>query len=247
MDITPKSLEVEVEAGQSIFFRVNVTAPVSIVKFTITKIGNNSFDSILLDTIPGTKSFSVNWGLRTNKNATSNIQLLFKAIDENGNEVADQRLVIPGLKNNLILFANNTMFCSGNAIFNAFDFNDMAAKTYDSALYDTLPNLKPDIREFSSTKINNPEIASRYWYSPSGGKFIKVHGMDFENVTKTELVNIFSSGLPVLQYTDSLKTGDVYAYKTALTDPNPVLCLLKIESIVSGQGILAKYVFSVRK
>lgn len=247
MDLTPKALELEVEAGQSIFFRINITAPVKIVKFTVTKIRINAPDSILLDTLPASKSFSLNWGLKTKKNSNENIQLLFKAMDENGNEVSDQRLVKSAVKNTLVLFSNNTMFSAGNTSFNSFDLNEMTAKTYDSALYDTMPNLIPDLRELAITKDNNAEIATKYWYSPSGGKFIKIQGLNFESASKTEVINVFSSGLPALQYTDSLKVGDVYAFKTAITDPNPLTCLLRIENIVSGNGILAKYIFSVRK
>lgn len=247
MDITPRSLEVEIEAGQSVFFRVNISSTSPVSRFMITRIGNNEPDSIMLDSMPGTKNFSINWGLKTVKNATKPIQLLFKAIDDKGNEVSNQRLVIPTLKNSLLLFSNNIMFSSGNLNFNAFDLNQMAAVTYDSLLYDSLPNMKPDIRELKNSKINNPEVATRYWYSPSGGKFVKLQGVNFENTSKTELMSVFSGGYPMLNYTDSLKVGDIYAFKTALTDPDQMVCLLKIESIASGAGILAKYVFSVRK
>jgi hypothetical protein len=247
MEITPKSLEVEVEAGQSVFFRVNISSTSPIARFIITRIGNNAPDSVMLDSMPGSKNFTLNWGLKTDKNSTKTIQLLFKAIDDVGNEISNQKLVIPSQKNSLVLFPDNIMFTSGSLKFNAFDLNQMTAVTYDSLLYDTMPNMKPDIRELVNSKMSNPEMATHYWYSPSGGKFVRLQSISFENVTKTELMSVFSGGFPMLNYTDSLKTGDIYAFKTSITDPEQMICLLKIESIVSNPGTLAKYVFSVKK
>lgn len=246
LKITPEELEIPVEAGDDVHFRISVSSPSPVSRLIIESIGNG-MDSVLLDTVPMTKSFFMNWSYQTPINSLKNVQLLFRAINDAGDEFTAQRLLVVQMDDALSLIYDNLMYSVKNGSFNSFDFFSMSSVTYDSSLFDSLQGLLPDVREFNNNPNATPNEISGFWYSPSGGKFVKTTSVNFSNIKKEELLGFFNGSYNPLNYTDSLQVGDIYAYKSAANDTTPVVCLFRIDEMIFGPNTQARYKFSVKK
>jgi hypothetical protein len=238
-------LEIEGNPGESVVFRINATSGVPLDRFTIVQSGNLS-DSVLIDTIVSGKSFSLTWNVRIPEITEDAIQLVFSIVDEDGNVNTDQRLIRPVIQNTLVEYNNNLMYSCFNTSFNAFDLKTILTVTYDSLLFDSVPALLPDLREFNNNPAATPFDISGYWYSPSGGKFVKTTSLNFNGVSKSDILNYFNGGFIGSNLTDSLHVGDIYAFKSVAGTSGSFVCLIKIDKIDFG-STPARYLFSVKK
>lgn len=246
LDVSPRELEIGGEPGELILFRINASSDAVLEQFTITRVGNFP-DTILLDTLINGKSFSLNWGVNTPQNVNQDIHLLFRIIDEDGSVSTEQRVIRPAFQNTLQEFTNNIMFSYANASFNAYDLNTVNVVTYDSLLFDSLPELKPDLREFNNNPLATPFDLSGLWYSPSGGKFVKTGSLNFSSANKADLVNYFNGNFIQTNFTDSLEAGDIYAFRSKPDSAGSFYCLIRIDQVNFNGSSPANYVFSVKK
>lgn len=243
LGITPAELEIQVNAGDPVYFRIDASSDISLRTCTITRIGN-ALDSVILDTVFNSKSFYKSFAFQTPPGSTNEIKLLFKLTDEDGNVASAQRIIFPTNTGLLAEYTNQLMYTFYSANLNAYNFSQISAVTYDSALYAANPSLKPDLRELNNDPNATPFDLSRLWFSPSGGKFVKTASLNFSTATNSQVTGFFDGNYIETNFTDTLQIGDIYAYKSGGTIP--FYCLIKIDQLNSGSGP-ASYVFTVKK
>ncbi len=245
LDISPKGIEISANPGQNIYFQLQGSSGVKLSRLSILRTGNVQ-DTLLLDTAINVKSFSLNWMFKTPTTSTNNINLVFTLSDEDGNVFKDQRVIILNTSSALVENINNVMYSKANALLNSFNLSSLNPITYDSLLFDSLPQLLPDLRELNNNPLASQFDVSGLFYSPSGGKFVKANSVNYSIATQSDLQSLFNGNFNETAITDSLKVGDIYAFKSNASAANQVLCFIKIDQIIFGSSP-GKYVFSIKK
>ena len=245
LSISPRSIEINANPGENLYFQLQGSSGVKLSRLSVLRTGNAQ-DTLLLDTAINVKSFSLNWLYKTPTSNTSSVTLVFTLTDEDGNVFKDQRKILINSSSVLTEYVNNMMYSMPNSLFNSFDLYSMAPITFDSLLFDSLPQLLPDIREFNNNPLASPFDVSGLFYSPSGGKFVKASNINYSSATKSDLVTLFNGSFNITTTTDSLKVGDVYAFKSNPSSTDSTICLIKIDQILFGSSP-GKYVFAIKK
>lgn len=245
LTISPKEIEINANPGENVFFQLQGSSDVKLSRLSILRTGNGQ-DSILLDTAINLKSISLNWAYKTPSTSTNNVSLIFTLSDEGGNVFKDQRLIVLNSTTVLTEYVNNVMYSMPNTLLNSFSLSSLTPISYDSLLFDSLPQLLPDLRELNNNPLASAFDVSGLFYSPSGGKFVKANSVNYSLATKNDLQTFFNGNFNETVITDSLKVGDIYAFKSNAASTNQVLCFIKIDQIFFGTTP-GKYVFSIKK
>jgi hypothetical protein len=164
-------------------------------------------------------------------------KFVFVASDGNRIEYLKRFILSDEVDVALATYYNEEFFSSQNKSYNGYSLSSLEPVSQNQGI-------TPDLAELDNDTIQDPNVLTYRWFSPSGCGIVKASNLDFNTITKDVISVTFDASVP-LQYTDSLEIGDIYIFKKVL-DNVPLYYLVRITDFEGGT-VSARYIFDVKK
>lgn len=194
-------------AGEIIKLKIkSFTSNESIEQFIITSFDSEKGDLKILDTIPHTQIFTLDFIYTVPAFNSDSIkqQLTFQAID-NRNQYQETSLVLTVRGGNIALTERSGLkLYSGNSGREDGFSLSAPSQTFICSLTDSA-----QIDVYAYADLDNPtEVLSREWRTNTDVEFIKNNTFDYVNATTSSIDNIYKSSLRS-NYVKNIQRGDI--------------------------------------
>jgi hypothetical protein len=240
--ITPDDIVLNYSMGQVVTFTIKASTPVGFSNLTISYKEQGTFSQTIIDsTLSGVANFNWNYEYKIPSQATAYVMdIYFNFTDKNGTVLSGARRINVSVNNSTLSeYSGNVFYSKKSGHEDSYNLINRVA-LYSNVAATSVRDIQND------GTYDSVDSLARSWVSPSGSKFVRFNGYDYDNATYASVVNTYDSGVKV-DTIKNLQQGDILFTKVTRNNVDSYM-VLKLTSIFDLTGASNDtYIFSIKK
>jgi len=240
--VTPSDIVLNYTMGEVVTFKITANSSNGLKRMKISSKEANAYTQVLVDSsLSGQEKISQTFEyLIPVKSESYTIDLYFIFTDNNNEEIPAARTLIVS-KGTIMLteYSGNVFYSKDSGKEDAYDLMNRTP-LYSSTATVSLMDIK------NNGDYDNTDSLSASWVSPSGIKFVRFNGYDYDNASYASMVSAYESGIK-LDTIKNITQGDVIFTKITRNTIDTYL-IIKTTSVIDQPGSLNDfYIFRIKK
>jgi len=241
--IEPKALELKMNSGEIIEFKINCSSNIDLNTLRITSKEENTFTKVILDTALTADKFVMTFEYQAPSVVDKKSFLLtFILTDANSNQTEIPKTIIVSPVD-LVLKekTGNVMYSHLSKKFDAFNLETLEP-IYSTHNFSGIIHIKDN----SIDTVDHNQL-SRNWISMAGLQFIRYNDFDYANATYISVRKAYEVGIKN-PYLYDINEEDIILTKLNKINADSGFVVIRIVNVIDSDSTLTdRYIFNVKK